>query len=106
MDVYFVYVTCASVEQAEQLGEAAVAEKLAACANILPAMRSIYFWQGELQRDQETVLLLKTSEARLSALRQRLAALHSYDNPCIVDWPLADGAPAYLQWVRDNTRLT
>lgn len=104
-ELYFVYVTCRDLEQARSIGEAAVIEGLAACANILPGMQSIYFWDGALQHDQECVLILKTRALRFATLRDRIISLHSYQNPCIVAWTLADGAAAYLHWLRDSTTI-
>ncbi len=72
---------------------------LAACVNLLPGIRSIYAWQGEIQRDAEVMLLIKTSTARFVALTQRLPELHPYDLPEIIAIPVSHGLPPYLEWV-------
>lgn len=97
-----VYVTCPDSAEAERLAEAALAERLAACANILDGMRSLYWWQGKLERGQECVLLFK-SEARLfERLKDKITALHSYDTPCVVRLPIDGGHGPYLDWISDS----
>lgn len=104
MSACTLYVTCKDLEEARKIGKAVVAERLAACANILPDMTSIYRWEGEIVEDQEVVLLLKTQEARVDALSDRVKALHSYDIPCIVRWEIVGGNAAYLDWISQETQ--
>jgi len=78
-------------------------ERLAACVQLLPQVESLYRWQGQIEQAEETLLLMKTSQARWPALRDRLAELHPYEVPEIVALEIADGLPAYLDWVRDET---
>ena len=99
MSARFVYITCASAEQAATIGRALVEERLAACVNILPGMRSIYRWQGEIVTDNEAVLIAKTREDQVAALTGRVRALHSYTVPCVVVLPILGGNPAYLEWL-------
>lgn len=94
-----VYVTTASREEALGIARALVAEKLAACANILPGMTSVYPWQGQIQEDNEVALLLKTRADLFVVLAARIRALHSYDTPCIAAWPLVAGDAEYLAWI-------
>ncbi len=103
MSAYFVYVTAADAVEASRIGGAVVQERLAACANLLAGMRSIYRWQGQIAEDEEAVLLLKTREALLEPLIARVTALHSYDCPCVVAWPLHAGNPAFLHWIAEQT---
>jgi len=98
-----VWITCASAEQAESLGRALVEERLAACANVLPGVTSIYRWQGVVQRDAETGLLLKTRAELFAALEARVRAMHSYEVPCVVSWPIEAAGEAYARWVREQT---
>jgi periplasmic divalent cation tolerance protein len=102
-DVMMVYVTASSRAEALKLGRALVVERLAACANVLGEMTAIYRWEGELQEEDEAVLILKTTSSRLEALSVRLCELHSYDLPCVVAWRLESGNPPYLDWVRAET---
>jgi len=98
-----VYVTAPSLAEAESLARLAVEGRLAACANILPAMRSLYWWQGRLEAADEAVLLLKTTEALVPALTKALTEAHSYDCPCVVALPIASGNPDFLRWIEAET---
>jgi len=98
-DAFFIYVTAGSVEEAERIGRALVAERLAACANILPGMRSIYWWDGKVEEASEAVLVLKSVRKNLAALTARVKALHSYAVPCVVALPIETGNADYLAWI-------
>lgn len=99
-----VYVTTESRDEALRIGRAVVEARLAACANLLGAARSIYWWQGKIEDSDETVLILKTTESNYPALEAKIRALHSYDCPCIVAWPIAAGNPDYLAWLSAETK--
>lgn len=86
--------TCAA-----ELARTVVSERLAACVNLLPAVQSVYHWQGQLEDAREIPLLCKTTASAAAALMARLAELHPYDVPEILAWPVADGLPSYLSWV-------
>jgi periplasmic divalent cation tolerance protein len=94
-----VLVTAPTMEEAAQLGRALVEERLAACANLVPGLRSIYRWQGAVQDDAEVLLLIKTTSAYLERLTQRIVELHSYETPEVLALPVAGGSLAYLQWL-------
>lgn len=103
--VLFVYITCASMEEAERIGHALLDERLVACVNIMPqAVRSLYLWQGKREQADETLLVAKTMEDRFPELGRCVRRLHSYDTPCIVAWSLAAGDADYLAWVEASTR--
>jgi periplasmic divalent cation tolerance protein len=99
MSVVFAYVTAGSAEEADRLARTIVAEHLAACANVIPGMRSVYWWEGAIGEATETVVLFKTREDRFEALAARIKALHSYECPCVVALPISAGLPAYLGWI-------
>ncbi len=99
MQAKIVYITCPDLDTAREIGRAMVEAKLAACANILPAMESIYFWKETLQTDHEAVLLLKTTAEAVPQLVARVADLHPYDLPAIVALPIEQGYPPYLDWI-------
>ena len=80
-----------------------VTERLAACVNVLAPMDSVYRWEGEVQRDAERQLIMKTTRARVDALWQRVKALHPYDVPEFLVLPIADGSDAYLRWLGEST---
>jgi periplasmic divalent cation tolerance protein len=98
-----VYATFPSEEEAKRIGRALVEERLAACVNILGACHSIYRWQGEIEEAGEVAAIFKTRAAAAEALIARLAALHSYDVPATVAWPIGAGHKAYLDWVEGET---
>ena len=103
MSVAFVYVTTGSKEEAATIGRAVVGERLAACANVLPGLNSIYWWEGKLEEAAESALVLKTKVELIEPLTARIKALHSYTCPCIVALPVAGGTAAFLDWVRAET---
>jgi len=102
MEVRFVYITCGSQHEAETIGAALVEERLAACVNLIPGMTSMYRWQGKIEKDQEYVMIAKTNDATLSALIERVTALHSYEVPCIEALSVVQGHPAFLNWIHEE----
>jgi len=98
--------TCPDQQSAESIGERLVDQRLAACVNLVPGLLSIYRWQGEIQRDREVLLLIKTTADRLDALSDGLRRLHPYDVPEIIAVPICAGLPDYLQWLSQCTRST
>lgn len=104
MDIRFLYITAKDKDEAARIGKTLVTEKLAACANILPKMNSIYFWEGELVEDEEAVLILKTKAGLVEQAMERVKSLHSYKVPCVMSIPLEKGNPAYVQWLHSCCR--
>ena len=102
-DIVSVYATFGSGEEARQICRTVVEEGLAACANLLAPCHSIYRWQGKIEEAAEHTAVLKTSAAAAPKLLERIEALHSYDVPAAVVWPIADALERYVQWVRDET---
>jgi periplasmic divalent cation tolerance protein len=98
-----VHVTVPDRERAESIARALVGERLAACVNILPGIRSIYRWQGEVHADDEVLCLIKTEAERFAALAERVKALHPYDVPEIIAVEIAAGSAEYLAWVSAET---
>jgi periplasmic divalent cation tolerance protein len=103
MPVMFVYVTTADAEEARNIGRHLIEEQLAACANILPGVTSIFRWQDKVEEASETVLILKTTEQKLERLIERAQSLHSYDCPCIEALPVVEGNRDFLEWVVRET---
>ncbi len=103
-DALVVLATAPNRQQAETIAAALVEEKLAACVNVLGEVSSIYRWQGAVQRDEEALMIIKTSRQRFAALRRRFVELHSYDVPELLALPVADGAPDYLAWLFESLR--
>lgn len=104
MDILLVITTCPDEETANAIALAAVENKLAACANILPRVQSIYRWQGAVESAFEVPLLLKTTAAAYPALEAGIRQSHPYDLPEIVALPVSHGLPGYLDWVAAETR--
>lgn len=102
MSVLSVYAVFADVEEAERIGRSVVDERLAACVNILPRVRSIYRWKGDLQSADEVAAIFKTHHWRSDALMERIAELHSYETPCIVAWPIEKIVGSYADWVEET----
>jgi periplasmic divalent cation tolerance protein len=94
-----VLITAGSQEEAERIAQALVAEMLAACVNVVPGVTSIYRWEGEVQRDQEWLLVAKSRRDVLDRLVERVQEIHSYDVPEIIALPLAGGSEPYLRWL-------
>ena len=100
-------VVCSTIgtrEAAEQLARDLLQARLVACVNIVGPLLSLYRWQGEIQRDTEYLLLMKTAESMESLLIARLQELHPYEVPEVIVLPIATGAPAYLAWVAESLR--
>jgi len=98
-----VLVTASSEEEAARIGRGVVEDGLAACANILPGIRSVFRWQGKVSQEREHLLLLKTRGALFTPLAARVKALHSYQVPEIIALPIEQGWSDYLQWIREVT---
>ena len=103
-DFIVVLVTVPNQDVAAQLANALVGDKLVACVNILPQVRSIYAWQGKICDDSELLCVLKTRRDLFAALRDRVVALHPYEVPEIISIPLALGHTPYLTWLSAETR--
>ena len=99
----WVYMTSGSPDEARALGKMLLEKNLAACVNILEGMYSLYRWEGEIQEDQETVLIAKTRHELVNELTQAVQAVHSYDCPCIIELPIQGGNPEFLKWIYSET---
>jgi periplasmic divalent cation tolerance protein len=99
-----VLTTAATPEEANRLGRALVEERLAACATLIPGVRSIYHWQGQIESSTETLLLLKTGPDQLPALEARLHELHSYQTPEFLVLGVEAGSQPYLDWLQASLR--
>lgn len=102
-DARVVLVTAPDAEAAARLARALVEERLAACGNVVPAIRSIYRWEGSVHDEGEALLVLKTRAARVDALRARVLELHPYQVPEVLVLPVEAGSEAYLAWIAAET---
>src|SRR5580692_6069040 len=92
--------TAANRDEAERIGRVLVEEHLAACAQVIPAIESVYWWQGRIESSAEALLLLKTTSEKLAALEARIRELHSYETPEFLVLTVESGSQAYLAWLR------
>lgn len=99
-----VLITAGTEDQAADIAKALVSERLAACANIVPRIRSIYQWEGKLEDDAEVLMIVKTTRARLPELIDRVTVLHPYDVPEVIALPIVAGHQPYLNWATQSTR--
>ena len=97
-----VLVTAPDLKTARKLAKAALAARLAACVNLVPRIESHYWWEGQLESSAEVLLILKTTQAKLSALERVVLANHPYDTPEFVVLPLSGGTQRSLAWVSDS----
>lgn len=101
--VHLLYCTCPDADTAARIARALVEEKLAACVNIVPGLRSIYRWQDALHDEAEALLLIKTRLDAIEPLVKALLQLHPYELPELIAVPVVAGHGPYLDWVRNNS---
>lgn len=97
-----VFSTFPDADTAARIARALVEERLAACVNVVPAVRSIYRWEGKVCDEAETLAVIKTTAERYPALAARITELHPYQVPEVIALPLADGHPPYLAWLAEQ----
>lgn len=105
MQELFVYATASTHEEAQKIAKQLVEQRLVACVNIIPGIHSVYRWEGKVTESAEVVMIMKTAHGKFKDLERVFVANHSYVCPALVAIPIAQGLPAFLEWVRDNTRL-
>jgi periplasmic divalent cation tolerance protein len=96
--------TAGSEEQARKIAHVLVDRQLAACVNIVPHVESVYRWQNKVESAREWLLLIKTTSEKLTAVRDAIRELHSYDLPECIAVAIDDGSPEYLQWLADSVK--
>lgn len=102
-DEIIVFVAAGSEEEATRIGRKVVEEGLAACANILPGVRSIFRWEGKVSEEQEAMMVLKSRAGLFEDLATMVKGLHSYSVPEIIAIPVVQGSADYLSWIGDVT---
>ena len=103
MGAAFVYVTASSRDEARAIGKTLVLERLVACVNVLDGLDSIYWWDGRVQESSEACFVAKTRMELIPKVTARVRELHSYEVPCVVALPVADGNPDFLDWISAET---
>jgi periplasmic divalent cation tolerance protein len=97
-----VYVTANSEKEAEQIAEHLLKKRLVACANLFP-IKSMYWWRGDIEKEDEFALVLKTTEEHRTAIISEIKKIHSYEIPCVEFLAVTDGNPDYLNWIFQET---
>ncbi len=98
-----IFTNAPNVEVAEQLAYLLVEQRLAACVNILPSMRSVYRWEGQIEAASEVAMQIKTTSARYAEVETAIRDAHPYAVPEIIATPIVAGLPAYLEWIAQET---
>jgi len=98
-----ILVTAANKKEAEKIACALIKEKLAACANIIENLHSIFWWQGKVDNAKEALLIVKTRKALMNKLIKKVKSLHSYKVPEIIALPIICGDKKYLKWINEST---
>ena len=102
-DCVIVWTTIAKTADGRGMASMLVNERLAACVNVLPEMESTYRWKGQVEIEHERQVIMKTTAARIPALRARVHELHDYEMPEFIVMPIVGGSDAYLNWIREST---
>jgi len=98
-----IFITAPNEDEAALIARSLVESRLAACANIIRNVRSIYTWQGNIQDDSEVLMMVKTRKGLFKSVSGRVKELHSYDVPEIIALPIIEGSPDYLEWIKTST---
>ena len=101
-DKIVILCTCASEQESHKLARVLVEERLAACVNVIPNIRSFYHWKGEVESGAEWLLLIKSSRALFATLAGRLESIHSYEIPEVIALPILEGSGNYMTWLQAN----
>lgn len=103
-DKIVILVTAANRDESRKIARHLVENQLAACVNILPAIESVYRWQGQTLEEGECLLIIKSAGALFAEIESEIVRLHSYQTPEIICLPIVDGSRKYLQWISDSVK--
>lgn len=101
-DYLIVLCTCPSAGDADAITTALLEQRLAACVNRVPAVRSMYRWEGRIETDDEVLLVIKTTAQNFDRLEETIVAMHPHDVPEVIGMPVVVGSKAYLDWVEES----
>ena len=99
-----VYITTSGEEESKKIGKIVVEERLAGCVNIIPTIGSFYWWKGEIEEDNESILIAKTKVSNVENIIKRVKEIHSYENPAILAIPIINGSKDYLDYLDAEIR--
>jgi len=100
----FIYITCKDNKEAERIGLDLVKKRLAACVNIFPLIKSIFSWQGKIEKKSEAVLIVKTVKSNFQKVEKEVKKLSGFTTPCILEIPISRGNQKYLNWIQKETK--
>lgn len=103
-DAVVILVTTPTIDEARKIGNALVEEKLIACANIIPQVESIFYWQDKVCNEKEALMVIKTKKKLIEKIIKRVKALHSYTVPEVIALPIIEGSKDYIKWVKEVTK--
>lgn len=98
-----IYVTCKDIEEAQKISQTLLGKKLVACANFFP-IKSMYWWQDSISKDNEIALILKTRKEKFKEVEQEVKKLHSYERPCIITLDINGGSKEFLEWIKKEVK--
>ena len=98
------YITTSGEEESKKIGRTIVEERLAGCVNIIPTIKSLYWWKGEIEEDSESILIAKTKVSNIENIIKRVKEIHSYENPAILAIPIIEGSKTYLDYLDGEIR--
>jgi len=104
METNLIYITVGSLDEAKKIGKTLVSTRLAASANIIDNINSIYWWDGEIQDEREVIVVAKTKGSLVHDLVEKVKSIHSYECPCIVSLPIIEGNRVFLDWIVNETK--
>ena len=97
-----IYITTSGEDESKKIARTLLEERTVACANIVHSMKSFYWWEGEIEEDTESILILKTRSDKFDTLVRRVKDIHSYETPCILEISIQNGSEDYLKWLEDS----
>ena len=103
-DAIVVFITCASVKEADKISGILLNKKLAACVNVLPGIRSKFRWKDKIEKAKEVLVMAKTRKSKFAAIDKEVRRVHSYDVPEIIALPITSGSKNYTNWIEDSVR--
>ncbi len=98
------YITAPSMEVSEKIAKHLVEKKLAACVNVVPKLKSFFYWEGEVQSEEEVLVLGKTKSSLIQELEEGVKEVHPYEVPCIISWEIDAGDKPFMEWIAEETR--
>ncbi|MEM2842323.1 MAG: divalent-cation tolerance protein CutA [Candidatus Bathyarchaeia archaeon] len=97
-----VFITCQSIKEAEKIAKILLSKRLVACVNILPRIKSFYWWKGKIEKSQESLLIIKSKTSLLNKLINKVKLIHSYEIPEIIAFPIIGGYNNYIKWLNSE----